>query len=104
MIAGGLLERYRGKASIYPYGIFRHNIYVVPAQNFGESHEQIVLVYLFLSYLPDPREARMLDKHTFYHTAHLRGGQAGVDSLGVDRKSTRLNSSHQIISYAVFCL
>src|SRR5258708_19312529 len=27
------------------------------------------------------------------------------DDLGhVDRKSTRLNSSHQIISYAVFCL
>src|SRR5258708_16643672 len=25
-------------------------------------------------------------------------------SLGIDRKSTRLNSSHQIISYAVFCL
>src|SRR5258708_26967070 len=24
--------------------------------------------------------------------------------LGEDRKSTRLNSSHQIISYAVFCL
>src|SRR5258708_26913339 len=24
--------------------------------------------------------------------------------LGQDRKSTRLNSSHQIISYAVFCL
>src|SRR5258708_26904669 len=27
----------------------------------------------------------------------------GEDLLG-DRKSTRLNSSHQIISYAVFCL
>src|SRR5207244_8409100 len=25
-------------------------------------------------------------------------------ALAVDRKSTRLNSSHQIISYAVFCL
>src|SRR5207244_5324238 len=25
-------------------------------------------------------------------------------NLGGDRKSTRLNSSHQIISYAVFCL
>src|SRR5258708_24091490 len=25
-------------------------------------------------------------------------------NLQVDRKSTRLNSSHQIISYAVFCL
>src|SRR5207244_13244106 len=24
--------------------------------------------------------------------------------IGADRKSTRLNSSHQIISYAVFCL
>src|SRR5258708_29746610 len=27
-----------------------------------------------------------------------------VDCFIVDRKSTRLNSSHQIISYAVFCL
>src|SRR5258708_31488539 len=30
----------------------------------------------------------------------LRGQRA----LRLDRKSTRLNSSHQIISYAVFCL
>src|SRR5258708_28527055 len=29
---------------------------------------------------------------------------AGVFALPQDRKSTRLNSSHQIISYAVFCL
>src|SRR5260364_65648 len=28
----------------------------------------------------------------------------GRDFLRADRKSTRLNSSHQIISYAVFCL
>src|SRR5947208_13327440 len=27
-----------------------------------------------------------------------------VGNLNEDRKSTRLNSSHQIISYAVFCL
>src|SRR3990167_611469 len=27
-----------------------------------------------------------------------------VDSFGIDRKSTRLNSSHSQISYAVFCL
>src|SRR2546422_7099513 len=27
-----------------------------------------------------------------------------VDSLALDRKSTRLNSSHGYISYAVFCL
>src|SRR5438552_12596567 len=32
--------------------------------------------------------------------------EGGTRSRGVelDRKSTRLNSSHQIISYAVFCL
>src|SRR5438552_15615953 len=33
--------------------------------------------------------------------------QPGRESIGkavLDRKSTRLNSSHQIISYAVFCL
>src|SRR5689334_25096272 len=29
---------------------------------------------------------------------------AGEDAAGVDRKSTRLNSSHSSISYAVFCL
>src|SRR5258708_25588247 len=29
---------------------------------------------------------------------------AGVSWMIRDRKSTRLNSSHQIISYAVFCL
>src|SRR2546426_1408816 len=32
------------------------------------------------------------------HPASSRGGRAG------DRKSTRLNSSHLVISYAVFCL
>src|SRR5437762_8787082 len=31
-----------------------------------------------------------------------REGQVGVERL--DRKSTRLNSSHRCISYAVFCL
>src|SRR5207244_4903201 len=31
-------------------------------------------------------------------------GSATIGNLQADRKSTRLNSSHQIISYAVFCL
>src|SRR5207244_8090406 len=39
----------------------------------------------------------------------LLGGRSLLLALGIekkraDRKSTRLNSSHQIISYAVFCL
>src|SRR3712207_6955708 len=32
------------------------------------------------------------------------GGAAAARNAGVDRKSTRLNSSHANISYAVFCL
>src|SRR5258708_19785684 len=35
-----------------------------------------------------------------YHLQDARFSRAPV----ADRKSTRLNSSHQIISYAVFCL
>src|SRR5439155_26202859 len=31
-------------------------------------------------------------------------GRAGWSSFSTDRKSTRLNSSHVAISYAVFCL
>src|SRR5438270_6663283 len=34
----------------------------------------------------------------------LRRGQARVMAKSLDRKSTRLNSSHSQISYAVFCL
>src|SRR5437879_10606246 len=33
-----------------------------------------------------------------------RYGPAGIIGQGTDRKSTRLNSSHRCISYAVFCL
>src|SRR5258708_30293313 len=35
----------------------------------------------------------------------LKGRPVAISNFGrEDRKSTRLNSSHQIISYAVFCL
>src|SRR5437588_3413675 len=30
--------------------------------------------------------------------------ETGIPGVAVDRKSTRLNSSHTVISYAVFCL
>src|SRR5256885_10922280 len=39
-------------------------------------------------------------------TANSKTWTLGLDSetSGIDRKSTRLNSSHLVISYAVFCL
>src|SRR5690242_21088592 len=40
------------------------------------------------------------------HIVHIQRGELRADALAepVDRKSTRLNSSHMSISYAVFCL
>src|SRR5256884_2337031 len=37
-------------------------------------------------------------------SAGLKGEAMGISFQGQDRKSTRLNSSHGYISYAVFCL
>src|SRR5687768_18550540 len=39
-----------------------------------------------------------------FHRAQLPAPSSVSTSPGVDRKSTRLNSSHGYISYAVFCL
>src|SRR5256885_5227108 len=39
-----------------------------------------------------------------WEAAKLSAGRQLVYTLAVDRKSTRLNSSHLVISYAVFCL
>src|SRR3712207_8023551 len=36
--------------------------------------------------------------------AQLAAGEGGLEHVRRDRKSTRLNSSHANISYAVFCL
>src|SRR5256885_5338236 len=41
--------------------------------------------------------------HVVRSSSSFLGG-AATDRLGPDRKSTRLNSSHLVISYAVFCL
>src|SRR2546430_10949248 len=52
------------------------------------------------------RERRMqprLGTRKLYHLLKTELKQAGV-RMGRDRKSTRLNSSHSQISYAVFCL
>src|SRR5437667_4043808 len=38
------------------------------------------------------------------HAGHPRQGCGGGGASQADRKSTRLNSSHITISYAVFCL
>src|SRR5256885_6288715 len=52
---------------------------------------------------PPGRSARAVRPARPRHcgSSHSRGARPGRE---VDRKSTRLNSSHLVISYAVFCL
>src|SRR5256885_9841051 len=49
-------------------------------------------------------ERRALDLETDDGTENARHGERYVRRGKRDRKSTRLNSSHLVISYAVFCL
>src|SRR2546428_9383114 len=50
---------------------------------------------------PTPRSGRVYSPLGLHVAARL--GRAAIPE-GTDRKSTRLNSSHDQISYAVFCL
>src|SRR5256885_9283552 len=49
-----------------------------------------------------PSRVTGIDVQVGEHLVHA--AVLGVEHLGKDRKSTRLNSSHLVISYAVFCL
>src|SRR2546429_7089219 len=49
-------------------------------------------------------DAKQFDKVVQLSTAMKSGMAPGAKPTEIDRKSTRLNSSHGYISYAVFCL
>src|SRR5258708_12581807 len=71
-------------------------------------------VYFFFLMIRRPPRSTLFPYTTLFRSrfaAHVEYGlpvifelPAGTDADDGDRKSTRLNSSHQIISYAVFCL
>src|SRR2546427_7537052 len=67
--------------------------YVDAARAAGFSHRRIILRHM----LPN-----VMAPYLIMLTAYL--GQAILLEASLDRKSTRLNSSHSQISYAVFCL
>src|SRR5207302_10541217 len=54
--------------------------------------------------VPDRTDRRQRDGVRREHQPAHRAGATGCSCDGGDRKSTRLNSSHVKISYAVFCL
>src|SRR5256885_12220835 len=52
--------------------------------------------------VPAPRQD--LSRHCAVHASGSHLLRPGLNGAMPDRKSTRLNSSHLVISYAVFCL
>src|SRR5258708_23970263 len=84
------------RSTLFPYTTLFRSVYVAasvpePAHVKHVGRGDLVV---------GPRDART-DK---FAALFERAGVACRISENIDRKSTRLNSSHQIISYAVFCL
>src|SRR5690606_41371862 len=57
-----------------------------------------------VEFLQSARPVVVLDEPQNLESEGARAAIASLDPLCTDRKSTRLNSSHVKISYAVFCL
>src|SRR2546430_5584163 len=71
------------------------------AANFGESSGVPTLAFVFDNNAHGTHVAGIAAGHTLFNVAGFDGVAPGAQ---LDRKSTRLNSSHSQISYAVFCL
>src|SRR5947208_12925717 len=84
------------RSTLFPYTtLFRSQTTRPPGGGNCQGSQQLALSY---ETLPRP---------TYYHAAGIRMARSchcEIARMILDRKSTRLNSSHQIISYAVFCL
>src|SRR5438034_7085839 len=81
------------RSTLFPYTtLFRSRDYQEKIKPLPADEQKRVLAGIADSMQPGlpPRENRRL--------------QRTVDVVVGDRKSTRLNSSHTVISYAVFCL
>src|SRR5207248_4778891 len=80
--------------------------YVYQTSQFAQTTLRSVLGEVELDELLSHREKLNLRIQTILdqHTAPWGVKVVNVEVKQVDRKSTRLNSSHRTISYAVFCL
>src|SRR5690349_22728049 len=75
------------------------------------DHSRTYVIYDFLLMMQRPPRSTLFPYTTLFRSVeggcvgHRAGGALhALDAVGEDRKSTRLNSSHVEISYAVFCL
>src|SRR5699024_12625984 len=73
----------------------------------GMGFHCVIFLSALQSVPPELHEAAQIDGAGWWRrflTVTMRSLMPTITFLGIDRKSTRLNSSHASISYAVFCL
>src|SRR5690348_18063057 len=94
-----LMIRPPTSSTLFPYTtLFRSGVRPVPKTDRRRD-------FYRLDFLRARRRRHLSDSpRQRRQAASLPGSRLSVDANLVDRKSTRLNSSHPSISYAVFCL
>src|SRR5690606_39915033 len=96
-IAYDHLERWR---TVYPVDVFIRQLRLV-ASGFDAATEDLKQATGY----PNNGKSKILDKEIgIAETVACHYASAANQAEFIDRKSTRLNSSHVKISYAVFCL
>src|SRR2546422_4723939 len=103
-----IIPRRRGETLLNP-GEITH---CVMARSDTNERNRLISASIGLAIPTDRRTYGYLSEHHAYGETDEESGEYTEDlaaqmlatTLGIDRKSTRLNSSHGYISYAVFCL
>src|SRR2546428_6131899 len=89
------------RSTLFPYTTLFRSVLMVPAMDGGMwEHPAVVANVATLR----GRGVTVLEPDTGALASGLSGKGRGERARIGDRKSTRLNSSHDQISYAVFCL
>src|SRR5256885_9949744 len=92
------------RSTLFPYTtLFRSSTVVVERDPSGDEEERPLKMKL-VKPRKQPAKKREPVGVAASKAAEGQSSPPDVPSDGADRKSTRLNSSHLVISYAVFCL
>src|SRR5690348_17919605 len=87
------------RSTLFPYTTLFRSVVAMLAAGIGESSWSDVM-----NGNQVPVETWKRNPSAYGHTSGYGGVLQGRVGTSIDRKSTRLNSSHPSISYAVFCL
>src|SRR5207248_9874739 len=100
------LLRYSPRSTLFPYTTLFRSVEIHADQDVARQHLALHVLTLTVLDLGDllGRHLDLEDEVLEAEVLHA-GLEVGLHLVLVaDRKSTRLNSSHRTISYAVFCL